>query len=139
MKNIDTFTHVRGESIYLDDIPELAGTLYGAVFGSPVAHGKITGLDVSAAQDISGVIRIFTSDDVPGENQIGGIVADEPLLAEEHVHFNGMPVAFVVAESPEIAQAAVKKIKIEIEPLPIITDPREAKQKGELIVPAQNV
>ena len=46
-----------------------------------------------------------------------------------------MPVALVVAETEEVARAAIKKIKIEIEPLPIITDPREAKEKGELIVP----
>lgn len=135
MKNIDTFTHVRGESVYLDDIPELSGTLYGAAFGSPHAHGRILNLDVSEAEDFPGVIRIFTYKDIPGRNQIGGIVADEPLFAEDVVHFNGMPVAFVVAESVEIAQAAVKKIKIEIDPLPIITDPREAKEKGELIVP----
>ena len=135
MTNIDTFTHVRGESIYLDDMPILAGTLYGAAFGSPHAHGKIINLDLSGAQKTNGVIRIFTYKDIPGKNQIGGIVADEPLLAEDEVHFIGMPVAFVVAESAEIARAAVKKINIEIEPLPVIIDPREAKEKGELIVP----
>jgi len=135
MKNIDSITHVRGESIYLDDIPLIAGTLFGAVFDSPVAHGKIKNLDVSGAQSSKGVIRIFTYKDIPGKNQIGGIIADEPLLAEEHVHFCGMPVAFVVAESDEAARAAVRKIKIDIEPLDIITDPREAKEKGELIIP----
>ncbi len=135
MKNIDSYSHTRGESIYLDDIPELAGTLFCAVFGSPLAHGKIILLDVSEAIAMPGVVRIFTYKDIPGRNQIGGIVPDEPLLAEDHVHFNGMPVALVVAETSEIAQSALKKIKIEIEPLHIITDPREAKEKGELIVP----
>ena len=137
MKNIDTFTHVRGELIYLDDIPVLAGTLYGAAFGSPLAHGKIVDIDMSDAEKINGVIRIFTAKDIPGKNQIGGIVADETLLAEDEVHFIGMPIAFVVAESQEIAQAAVKKINIEIEPLPVITDPRAAKENGELIVPRE--
>jgi xanthine dehydrogenase large subunit len=84
---------------------------------------------------MNGVVRIFTYKDIPGDNQIGGIVPDEPLFAEDKVHFIGMPVAFVVAETNEIAQAAVKNIKIEIEPLPIITNPREAKEKNELIVP----
>ncbi|MDQ6763386.1 MAG: hypothetical protein M3015_12270, partial [Bacteroidota bacterium] len=68
MKNIDTFTHVRGESIYLDDIPVLAGTLYGAAFGSPIAHGKIVSLDLSEAEKINGVVKIFTSKDIPGQN-----------------------------------------------------------------------
>ena len=135
MINTDSFSHTRGESIYLDDIPVVAGTLFGAVYGSPMAHGKIRSLDLVAATAMEGVVRIFTYEDIPGENQIGGIVPDEPLLAEKEVHFNGMPVAFVVAISEEIAHAALKKIKIEIDPLPIVTDPRVAKEMGSLIVP----
>ena len=135
MKNIDSISHVKGESVYLDDIPLLNGTLFGAAFGSPVAHGVIKTLDVTEASRMPGVVRIFTYKDVPGENQIGDTIQDEPLLAAEHVHFCGMPVAFVVAETNEAARAAVKKINVAIDPLPIITDPREAQAKGELIVP----
>lgn len=135
MKNIDSYTHVRGESVYLDDIPVVNGTLYAAVFDSPVAHGKIKSLNTSEAASMPGVVRIFTVKDIPGENQIGGIVPDEELLAGTHVHFCGMPIALVVAESEEAAGTAVKKIKVEIEELPVITDPREAKEKGELIIP----
>ncbi len=135
MKNIDSYTHLRGESVYLDDIPEIRGTLYGACFDSPVAHGKITKLDIEEAEKSEGVIRIFTAKDIPGRNQIGGIIEDEPLFANDHVHFCGMPVAFVVAESEESARLALKKISIEIDPLTVITDPREAIKRNELIVP----
>lgn len=135
MKNIDSYTHVRGESVYLDDIPLVNGTLYAAVFDSPIAHGRIKFLDSNEAVAVAGVIRIFTAKDIPGENQIGGIIPDEELLASTHVHFCGMPIALVVAESEQAARAAVNKIKVEIEPLPVITDPREAKEKGELIIP----
>lgn len=135
MKNIDSYTHVRGESIYLDDIPLVNGTLFAAVFDSPLAHGKIISLDLTQAAKAPGVVRIFTAKDIPGENQIGSSIPDEPLLAEEEVHFCGMPIALVVAESEEAARMAIKKITVEIEPLPIITDPREAQQKNELIVP----
>lgn len=135
MKNIDSYTHTRGESVYLDDIPLVAGTLFGAVFGSPVAHGKIKKLDISIAEQSAGVIKIFTYKDIPGQNQIGGIVPDEPLLAEDEVHFNGMPVAFIVATTTEAAQDAIKKIIIEIDPLPVVTDPRIAKENNSLIVP----
>ena len=135
MKNIDSYTHTRGESVYLDDIPLIAGTLFGAVFGSPVAHGTIKNLDISVASQLPGVVRIFTAKDIPGNNQIGGIVADEPLLAEEEVHFNGMPVAFVVATSPAVAYEALKSIVLEIDALPIVTDPRVAQQNNSLIVP----
>lgn len=135
MKNIDSYTHTRGESVYLDDIPVLSGTLFGACFDSPVAHGRIRKLDTSEAEKSEGVIRIFTHKDIPGRNQIGGIVEDEPLMADDEVHFSGMPVAFVVAESEETARAAVKKIKMDVEPLHVITDPREAKEENELIIP----
>jgi xanthine dehydrogenase large subunit len=135
MKNIDSYTHVRGESVYLDDIPLQAGTLFAAVFDSPVAHGRIRSLDTGEAAMHPGVVRIFTAADIPGENQIGGIIPDEELLASTHVHFCGMPVALVVAVSEEAARAALKKIKIDIEPLRIITDPREAQAAGELIIP----
>ncbi|MVM34473.1 molybdopterin-dependent oxidoreductase [Spirosoma sp. HMF4905] len=137
MKNIDSRTHVRGESVYLDDIPTIRGTLFGAAFGSPVAHGLIKNLDLKAAEAMPGVVRILTYKDVTGENQIGGIIPDEPLLAEHHVDYCGMPVAFVVAETEDIARAAVKRITIDIEPLPVITDPREAQAAGQLIVPAR--
>ena len=135
MKNIDSYTHVRGESVYLDDIPLVNGTLFASVFDSPVAHGKVKSLHIDEAMKMPGVVQIFTATDIPGENQIGGIIADEELLASTHVHFCGMPVALVVAISDEAAKAAVKKIKMEVEPLPIITDPREAKEKNELIIP----
>ena len=131
----DRGIHVRGESIYLDDIPMLNGTLFAAAFDSPIAHGKIKKLDLTAALQSNGVVKIFTAKDIPGENQIGGIIPDEELLAKDYVHFCGMPVALVVAESEGAARMAVKKIKVEIEPLPVITDPREAKEKGELIIP----
>ncbi len=135
MQNIDSKTHVRGESIYLDDINVQQGTLYAACFDSTVAHGKILSLDISEALKMEGVVHVFTHSDVTGENQIGGIIPDEPLFADGHVHFCGMPIALVVAESDEQARAAVKKIKADIEPLEIITDPRVAAAKGELIVP----
>ena len=135
MKNIDSKTHTRGESVYLDDIPLLQGTLFGAAFGSPIAHGHIRNLDFSIAKKTPGVVKIFTAKDITGENQIGGIVPDEVLFAEHEVDFCGMPIAFVVAETEDAARAAVKKIKIDIDPLPIITDPREAQAKDQLIVP----
>jgi xanthine dehydrogenase large subunit len=127
--------HVRGESQYLDDVPVQQGTLYAAVFESPLAHGVLRSLDFSAALAAPGVARVLTAADIPGENQIGGIVADEPLLAEGHVHFRGQPVALVLARTEAQAHAALKLIKVEIDPLPIITDPRVAAAQGEFIVP----
>ncbi|MBI9053149.1 MAG: molybdopterin-dependent oxidoreductase [Bacteroidales bacterium] len=135
MKNIDSKNHVTGKSVYVDDIPVQTGTLFGAVFGSPIAHGKIKDLDLSEAEALEGVEKIFTYNDIPGRNQIGGIIEDEPLLAENEVHFIGHPVAIIVAKSEIIARKATKLIKIDIEELEIITDPRVAQQKGHLLTP----
>ncbi|MEO1260531.1 MAG: molybdopterin cofactor-binding domain-containing protein [Bacteroidota bacterium] len=135
LPNLDAHHHVQGRSIYVDDIPERQGTLHGAVFGSPEAHGKIIRLDVTKAEQQPGVVRIFTHKDVPSENQIGGIIKDEPLLAESEVHYQGQPIALVMAESEAQARAAMHHIRVDIEPLPVITDPREAAAKGHLIVP----
>jgi xanthine dehydrogenase large subunit len=135
MKNIDSFSHTRGESIYVDDIPVSRGTLYAIPFDSNVAHGKILKLDIQQAAAIEGVERIFTYQDIPGENQIGGILPDEELLAEHEVHFCGMPVALVVAVSEEIARKAIKLISVEYEKFIPIVDPREAAQKNKLILP----
>ncbi len=138
VKNIDAFTHLRGESVYLDDIPELAGTLYAACFDSPVAHGELVSIDLSAAMNCPGVVRILTHADITGENQIGGIIPDEELFAHKHVHFCGMPVALVIAGTAREARTAAKQIKVDINPLPVLTDPREAAAAGELIVPPRS-
>jgi xanthine dehydrogenase large subunit len=135
MKNYDVVQHLRGESLFLDDFNLLEGTLFLSVFASPAAHGKIVKLDYEEALNLPGIKGILTYKDIPGENQIGGIVQDEELLAKESVHFIGHPIAIVVADKPSAGKKALKKIKLEIERLPVITDPREAFEKNELIIP----
>lgn len=133
MKNIDAQNHVRGKSTYLDDIPIRHGTLYALAYDAPVAHAKIKSIDYSQAERLQGVDRILTYSDIPGQNEIGGIFQDEPLLAVDHIHFWGMPIALILAKSEYIARQARSLIKIEYEELEIITDPRVAKDKGEII------
>jgi xanthine dehydrogenase large subunit len=133
IKNLDSYTHVRGESLYVDDVNIRQGTFHGVVFDSPKAHGKIKHIDYSKAEALEGVERIFTYKDVPGKNQIGGIIPDEPLFAENEVHFWGMPIALIVAESEFIARKARQLIEIEIQELPVITTAKQAKAKGSFI------
>ena len=133
MKNIDSYTHVRGESLYVDDVNVREGTLFGVVFDSPKAHGKILHIDYTKAEQLEGVERIFTYHDIPGENQIGGIIPDEPLFAEKEVHYWGQPIALIVAKSEFIARQARRLISVQIEELPVITTCKEAKEKGSFI------
>jgi xanthine dehydrogenase large subunit len=134
---LDMALHVRGETRYVDDLTPPAGTLHAAVLPSPVAHGRIRRLDVSKALARPGVRGAFTAADIPGENQIGGVLPDEPLLAEGEVHCIGEPVALVVADAARLARAALGAVELEVEKLPAVFDPRETFQQGLLIAPAR--
>jgi len=133
MKHIDAVSHTRGESQYVDDMPQPSEMLYAAVFSSPVMHGKIMTLHVQDACAMDGIVAVLTSKDIPGENQIGTIIQDEELLASAEVCYVGQPVALVIGTSPEIARKGVRKITIDVEQLPAITDPKEAFSKGNII------
>jgi xanthine dehydrogenase large subunit len=135
--NIDAAAHVTGKSVYVDDIPVMEGMLFVKVFDSPIAHGKIKSLDFSVAEQMEGIVKIFSYKDIPGQNQIGGIIQDEPFLADNEVHYRGQPILLIVAENEDAAEEAFKEIKIEIEPLPIITDPRVAFAQGKLLSPSR--
>ena len=136
-RHYDAIHHVRGESIYVDDVAPPQGMLHAVVVGSPVAKAKILKLDVSAALSLDGVSHVLTHTDIPGDNQIGAILPDEELLAMEHVAYIGHPVAVVIARDFETARLAAKLVTIELETQRPIVDPREAFEAGELIVPAR--
>ncbi len=137
MKNYDWINHVKGESKFLDDLPVSEGTLHAFVFTSPVAKGIIKYIDVANAENYQGIKKVITYKDIPGENQIGTIVRDEPLLAEHDVDYIGQPIAILVGIDADVVREAAELIKCEISELPAIVDPREAFKKGELIVPPQ--
>ncbi len=137
MKNKDSYTHVRGESLFVDDINIREGTLHGVVFDASVAHAKIVNVDYSAAEALAGVVKILTYKDIPGQNQIGAIIQDEPLFAEDEVHYQGQPIALILAETLTIAKKAVKLIKIVFDELPVVTTAKEAFDKASFINPAR--
>lgn len=135
MKNYDIINHVKGESSFVDDLNLPDDALNAYVLYSAEAHAEILNIDCSEAQKSGGVKFVITAKDIPGENQIGGIIQDEELLAARFVHFIGEPVAMVLADTWLNAKEASKKIKIEYKKLPVITDPREAYKQGKLILP----
>ncbi len=137
MNNPDAVNHSTGRSQYLDDIPVLKNTLYGVIFGSPSAHGNIAAIDLTAALASPGVHRIFTHSDIPGKNDIGGIISDETLFAVDEVHYCGQPVALVIADTEHNARIAARQIKITVNELKPVTDPRVAAEKGHLLIPSR--
>lgn len=135
MNNYDTLNHVQGKSLFIDDFAVPNGTLNAYVFTSPIAHGNILNLNIEDAANFDGVLKVITAKDIPGKNQIGNIIQDEVLLAENEVDFIGQPVALIISSSKQIGEQAAELIKIDFEELPVITKPREAFEKNSLIVP----
>ncbi|HPP87437.1 MAG TPA: molybdopterin-dependent oxidoreductase [bacterium] len=130
MKNVDMKMHVKGQSVFIDDIKAPIGLLNAALFTSPVAKGRIKNIDISAAQKSEGVAMVITHKDIPGKNQIGHMIADQPLLAFDEIEYIGQPIAIVVADTRKNAKKACQLIKVDIEKLEPVFEPREAYQKG---------
>jgi len=133
--------HVTGEAVYTDDLPELRGTLYAALVLSPVAHGELIGegIDRQALLAEHGVVAVFTARDIPGENNCGPIVHDDPFLAAGKVEFLGQAVAVVVARDMLYAREAAKKAKVQVKELPAILTIDEAMAQGSFVMPPKGI
>jgi xanthine dehydrogenase large subunit len=133
--------HVTGEATYTDDIPEVRGTLYAALVLSPVAHGELIGegIDRQALLAEHGVVAVFTAKDIPGENNCGPIVHDDPFLADGKVEFLGQAVAVVVARDMLYAREAAKKAKVQVKELLAILSIDEAMEKGSFVMPPKGI
>ena len=120
--------HVQGAAPFTDDIPERAGTLHMALVWSPVAHGILRSVPKDSWRSFPGVVDVLTAEDIPGENDCGPIVHDDPILAHDEVHYVGQPVAAIVATSRQAARYAAARARatLVIDPLPAVLDVRQA-------------
>jgi xanthine dehydrogenase large subunit len=118
--------HTTGEARYVDDLPAPPGMLVCQVLTSPHAHARITRRDATSARAVPGVHAVLFAEDVPGLNDVGPVVHDEPLFASTEVHFMGQSVGVVIAESYEVCRAAAKLVEIDYEPRPAITTLEQA-------------
>ncbi len=113
--------HVTGEAVYIDDMPEPAGTLHVGLGLAGVAHGTIRAMDLSAVRAAPGVVDVLTHADVPGENDIAPSgMHDDPVLADGKVQFHGQPVFAVLARTRDQARRAARLAKIEYDELPAV-------------------
>jgi len=114
--------HVTGAARYVDDIPTPAGTLHLAFGLSTIARGKITGMDLSKVASAKGVLAVLVAQDLPFDNDVSPSAHDEPLLAEDQVHYIGQPVFLVVARSHLAARKAARLGEVSYkEETPILT------------------
>ncbi len=134
LKHDSAIKHVTGQSVYVNDMATNR-QLVGRVVYSPEAHARISLIDTKAAFRLNGVVAILTYKDIPGKNQMGPVIPDEPCLAEDEVTFIGQAIVLIAAETEEAAIKAEKLIRIEFEELETILDLREAIAKNSLIAP----
>lgn len=130
---------IAGTATYIDDIPELRGTLYAAPVLSKVAHGKLLGVDTHAALALPGVHAVLLAADVPGSKMLAAFAGDEPVLAQDTVQHVGQVIALVVADSVMLARRAARLVTPHIEPLPAILDVRAALAAQSFVLPPVTV
>ncbi|MEO6409991.1 MAG: xanthine dehydrogenase molybdopterin binding subunit, partial [Burkholderiaceae bacterium] len=143
--------HVAGEATYIDDIAELDGTLHCALGLSPVAHGRLLAIDLERVRTQPGVVAMLTAADIPGSNDCGSIVHDDPILCaiEDHadgrrwgeIRHAGQPVFAVIATTREIARraAALAREVLTIEALPAVLTPQDAHALARYVVPPMHL
>ena len=130
---------VQGLAPYVDDMAELKGTLYAAPVMSNVAHGRLLGLDCSAALAMPGVVGVVQAADIAGDPLLATYAHDEPILAQGKVEHIGQVVALVVADSVMRARKAARRIGLDIEPLPAILTVRQALAERSQVLPPVTV
>ena len=120
----DATDKVSGAFEYGHDV-SMPGMLWGALRRADVPHARLLRVDTSQAEALPGVRAVITAADI-GDHRASRYVRDEPVLARDRVRYRGEPVAAVAADTLDIAQAAVRLIDVDYDPLPVVTGPLEA-------------
>ncbi|HEU4777699.1 MAG TPA: xanthine dehydrogenase molybdopterin binding subunit [Telluria sp.] len=127
--------HVLGQATYTDDIPEVQGTLHAALGLSSKAHAKIAAIDLAAVRASRGVVAVLTVADIPGTNDCGPIIHDDPILADGLVMYVGQPIFIVVADTHDNARRAARLGNVTYEELPAILTPQAARAAQSYVLP----
>jgi xanthine dehydrogenase large subunit len=131
--------HVTGRALYCDDIPLPASALHGAFGLSRIAHGRIRELDLSAVIATPGVLAVALPADIPGDNNYGGVVADDPIFAAGLVQYAGQPLFAVAADCYTTARKAARVARVSYDELPALLDIRAALAAQSYVVPSRTL
>ncbi|HEY64741.1 MAG TPA: molybdopterin-dependent oxidoreductase [Caldilineae bacterium] len=129
----DAVGKVTGRLKFADDI-SFPDMLHGRVLRSAHPHARIRRIDTSKAKALPGVVAVLTHADVPGRNRHGLIYEDWPVLCEDKVRYVGDAIALVAAETRDIATRALELIEVAYEPLPVVSDPVQARRPDAPLV-----
>ena len=126
---------VLGTATYVDDIPEVKGTLFAAPVLSTVAHGQLNAVHTAAALAMPGVVGVVLSQDIPGDPILGAFAHDEPIFAMDTVQHVGQVMGLVVATSVMAARRAARKVTCDITPLPALLTVASALAAQSYVLP----
>ncbi|MFA7534032.1 MAG: molybdopterin cofactor-binding domain-containing protein [Tissierellaceae bacterium] len=124
---VDAHAKVSGKALYPQDI-YLDNMAYGKTVRSTRPHANIK-VDISEAEKVDGVVKVFTYKDVPKENIHGVVLRDHEVFASKKVIRVGEPIALVVGETERACEEGYKKVKVEYEDIPAVFDPVEAMKE----------
>lgn len=127
--------HVTGEAKYVDDMPEIIGTLYMAVGCSELPYADILELDLSDVTFSPGVVDVISFKNIPGETDIGPVFKGDPLFADKQVEYVGQALFAVVAQSYTQAKKAIQQAKVKYLPLEPVLTIEQALNKNFHVLP----
>jgi len=131
--------HVSGEALYTDDIAEVRGTLHAAIGMSERAHARIKSIDLAKVLAAPGVVAVLTAKDVPGKNDYGPVVADDPIFATTLVQYVGQSIFAVAARTVDQARRAARLAVVEYEDLKPILTAEAAVRAHSFVLPTERM
>jgi len=127
--------HVTGRALYVDDTALRRPMLEVWPVMAPHARAKITRRDATQARACTGIAAVLLAEDIPGENNVGPVRPDEPMLATDEIQFHGQIVAIVVGDSIRACRAAAAMVEVDYMPLPPLLGVRAAMAAGSFHAP----
>ncbi|WP_454631890.1 xanthine dehydrogenase family protein molybdopterin-binding subunit [Bradyrhizobium cenepequi] len=141
MERVEDLRMVRGRGTYVADVNR-PNQLYAVILRSSVAHGIIRSIDSSDALALPGVHHVLTGKDLGSKVPVIPLrlqplpqleAFHQPVLADRKVRYVGEPVAVVIADSAAVAEDALERVALEIEPLPAVANRSQAEAKRAVL------
>ncbi|MEB0135751.1 xanthine dehydrogenase molybdopterin binding subunit [Actimicrobium sp. CCC2.4] len=127
--------HVLGTATYVDDVAEIHGTLHAALGLSTQAHATFTTIDLTDVKASAGVVAVLVATDIPGRNDCGPIIHDDPIFADGLVQYVGQPLFVVVADTHDNARRAARLAQVDYTALPAHLTPESAHAAQSYVLP----
>ena len=128
-------SQVQGLVHYIDDLPEIKGSLHAAPIMSNQAHGKLRGVNAELALAMPGVQGVVLAEDIPGDPILAAFGHDEPIFAHDEVQHVGQVIGLVVAKTAQQARHAARKVQLDIEALPAHLTVQQAHAAQSYVLP----